>query len=76
MNIEEISKKLKKDYNCIAINFFEYGDKNFAKCLEDTEHGIKYRYFYIVGNEMKEVLDEEVLNYFRETQEINSDIIY
>lgn len=75
MNISEMKKYIKEKYNCQPVDFFKYGNHEFAKCVEALDNGINYRYFDITEN-IVEVTDEILLNYFKEKNEIHSDIEY
>lgn len=77
MDINIVGKNLKKIYNCELICIINYANCHFVKALETFEDGISYRYFKIdKNNELKEIKDEILLSYFKEKNEINSDINY
>lgn len=75
--IDVISKNLKEKFNCLAIIDFEYLDKNYVKAFKNSQSGIEYKYFEILEeNNLKEVTDKELLEYFRSQYEENSDSEY
>lgn len=74
MDLNKIVANLKNDFNCAFISTMNYNGKNFAKAIETTEKGFRYRYFKILENDkLEEITDEETLKFFRQMNE-NTDI--
>lgn len=75
IDIGKIKELLDKDFNCVGIDFFKHGKYHFVKAYEKNERIIHYRYFNINNsNKIKEVDDNEILNYFRKKYEPTLDI--
>ncbi|MBR3002671.1 MAG: hypothetical protein IKF38_03800 [Clostridia bacterium] len=76
MDINTINKIVKERYNCMVVSIFKYENTNFIKGLESLKNSIRYRYFKIEKDKIVEILDENILNYFREKNEIHEDVNY
>ena len=75
MDINEIKNVLKEKYNCEPVDYFKYGNHEFTKAVEIIKNGICYRYFDVTNNVI-EIKDQILLDYFRKNNEINLDIEY
>ena len=76
MDINIIKENL-KEYDCQLITTINYAGINFAKGLEAYDGKVLYRYFKILdNNEVKEITDKLLLQYFKKMNETNSDEIY
>ena len=73
MDIEEILNHKNVEF----INEIEYNNKQYIKTMKMQKNKMKYIYYEINGNEIKEVEDIKILDYFKNVYEIHSsDIIY
>ena len=75
MNIENVNKILKEKFNCQVVDVFKYCDKEIAQGIETLENGIKYRYFDL-KEDVVEVTQKDLLEYFSKKNEIHLDIEY
>ncbi len=77
IDIDMVKNSLEKEFNCVGVDFFKYGKYQFVKAYEKDEKTIHYRYFNInQTNQLKEVEDDKILNYFREKYEPVLDVEY
>ena len=76
MNIDNVKKILKDNFDCNMVNIFKYENDEFCKAIQILRNGICYRYFIINNNDVNEVIDEVLLSYFRENYEINTEVNY
>ena len=78
VDINKVENELNDQFNCEGVDFFNYKNYKFVKAFEKGKLPMKYRYFNISDktNELKEVEDEEILDYFREKYEPTIDVIY
>lgn len=76
MNKDEILKYL-KNKKVEFVSEFEYKNKQYIKTLKIQKNKLKFIYYEINENNIKEVEDIELLNYFKIMYEVQpSDIIY
>ena len=76
MDINTINKIMKERYNCMVVSIFQHENTHFIKGLESLKNGIRYKYFKIEKDKITEILDENILNYFREKNEIHEEVNY
>ena len=61
----------------IKISEIEYDGKKYIKKLNTEENEIKYEYYYLENGIEKELEDEKILEYLRNTYESHeNDIVY
>ena len=72
MDLNIVSRNLEKEYNCKIIAIIHYNRQLFLKVIENNINHIKYRYFKVEKNNIiKEIVDELLLTYFKEKNEIH-----
>lgn len=77
MNKKEIEKKLLVEKNVNLIGILEFNKKTYVKALNTKEKTIKYSYYEIKNDNIKEVEDKQIIEYLRKLDEYDSDnIIY
>ena len=68
---------MKDNENIEIVITFKYKDKKYAKAVNFGEKNFKYSYYEVASdNELKEVTDKELLEYFKKTKETHSKRIY
>lgn len=74
---DEIKKELEKNRKVIIVNEIEYEGKKYIKTIKNSKREIKYIYYEIKQDEALEVIDEQLLLYFKQNYECTpSNIIY
>lgn len=74
---DEIKRKLEKEKKVAFVSEINYLNKTYAKTIKQAKNGIEYIYFEIYNNEIKEILDEDLITYFKDNYEIKTtNIIY
>lgn len=78
MDNKTLEKKLKKLKGLELVSRFIHGNKKYIKACKTTSNSIKYFYYEIVKeNEIKDIEDHQLLEYFKNTYEYNlNNIIY
>lgn len=76
MDINNICKKLEQIYNCSAVYFSRYNESYAVRAMDKSKKHLTYRYFVVKGDEISEILDEALLNYFKKDEITPSDIVY
>lgn len=77
MDFNVIKKSLEEEYDCDLIKVIRYADKSFIKALERENINPSYRYFMVKkDNKLEEIVDNLLLAYFRENNEISEDVEY
>lgn len=71
-----LKQKLKEEKNVILIREIEYKQKNYVMTIKTLNFGIEYIYYEIENENIKDVVDKDILNYFKERYEIHEDVVY
>lgn len=71
-----LKQKLKEEKNVILIREIEYNQKNYVMTIKTLNFGIEYIYYEIENENIKDVVDKDILNYFKERYEIHEDVVY
>jgi hypothetical protein len=77
MITKELEEKLKLEYSAKLVNEIKYNNEEYIRAVKFVETRINYIYFKIDNNDLKEVTDIEILEYFNNLYKSeNKDIIY
>ena len=76
MDINDICKKLEQGYNCSAVNFYKYNTSFVVKALDRAKDYASFRFFIAKDNEINELKDKVIIDYFSKGENEPSDIIY
>lgn len=76
MEKKEIKKKL-EEYKAAYVAKFVHNEKEYIKAIREFKDGIKYVYYEMENNDLKEIKDIDLIKYFDKLYGIKaSNIIY
>lgn len=77
MVTDELKEKIEKENKVTFVSEIDYDNKKYIKTIKQVKNGIEYIYYELQANEIREVLDEELITYFKYNYETsNTNIIY
>jgi uncharacterized radical SAM superfamily protein len=77
MEKNHLKELLEKQYKVTYISNINYDNKTYVKTLKNSKNKIEYLYYEIDNDTIKEINDNDLIDYFKTIYEYpSSDIIY